>query len=86
MAKKDSRNVEIILEGQTKKSKGVLVIEIDLDKDLGPSKSGKSTIIGSTSGAATLEEYGMPEIRVNCNVYSVDPKKGRTRVHRGGGE
>ncbi len=83
---KESRNVEILLDGQSKKSKGVLILEIDLDKDLGPSKSGKSTIIGSTSGAVTMEDYGMPEIRINVNVYRVDPKKGRKRVHRGEGE
>lgn len=83
---RESRNIEIILEGQTKKSRGVLILEIDLDKDLGPSKTGKSTIIGSSSGALTLEEYGMPEVRVNLNVYSVDSSKGRKRVHRGRGD
>jgi len=80
------RNVDVDLEDQTKKSRGTLVLLIDLDKNLGPSKSGKSIIIGSSGGALTLEEYGMPEIRANVNVYMVEPKAGRKRTHRGGGE
>lgn len=80
------RNVEVDVEDQTTKSRGRLVLIVDLDKDLGPSKSMKSTIIGSTGGAITLEEYGMPELRVNVNVFEVGQKPGKRKVHRRRGE
>jgi ABC-type uncharacterized transport system YnjBCD ATPase subunit len=38
------QNVTMRLEGRA------LVIEIDLDTELGPSKSGKSTLIATTGG------------------------------------
>lgn len=78
----EPRNCIIEIEGQTRKSKGTLTITIDLDKDLGPSKSGKTTIIGSTHGAFLLEDYGMPEVAVNVNIYEKDAKAGRGKLHR----
>jgi hypothetical protein len=81
-----ARNVSFELEEQTNKSRGRLVLVIDLDKDLGPSKSNKTTIVGSTGGALTLEDYGMPDLRVNVNVYDVGNKPGKRAVVKRRGE
>lgn len=53
------RNVELNVKGDT------LTITIDLSKELGPSASGKSTLIASTGGAVTVEGGA----RVNLSVY-----------------
>jgi hypothetical protein len=47
---------------------GKLVITVDLTKSQGVSSSGKSQMIASTSGAATISTPG-GEIKVNLNVY-----------------
>ena len=54
------KNVELELEGE------VLRITVDLSKELGPSKSGKTTIIASTEGNQTI--YGREE-KIGLNVY-----------------
>jgi ABC-type uncharacterized transport system YnjBCD ATPase subunit len=43
----------------------ILTITVDLSKELGPSASGKSTLIASTGGAVTVEGGA----RVNLSVY-----------------
>ena len=53
------KNVDITTEGTT------LVIRVDLTKDFGPSKSGKSTTIASTEGNVTLDAGE----RLGLNVY-----------------
>lgn len=53
------RNVEVEVCGDT------LTITVDLSKELGPSASGKSTLIASTGGAVTVEGGA----RVNLSVY-----------------
>ena len=45
-----------------------LVIEIDLSKNLGTSKSGKSSIIATTSGNIEIENK--PGIKIGINCYS----------------
>ncbi len=54
------KNVELELEGD------MLRITVDLSKELGPSKSGKTTIIASTEGNQTI--YGREE-KIGLNVY-----------------
>ena len=54
------KNVEMTVEGDT------LIIKVDLSKDFGPSKSGKTIIIASTEGNATVQGR---EERVGLNVY-----------------
>lgn len=44
----------------------ILHIEVDLDKDFGPSKSGKTIIVASTRGAVTLQPSG---VKLGLNVY-----------------
>lgn len=44
----------------------VLIIEVDLTQDQGPSKSGKTHIVDSTHGFATLPDA--PGISVAVNV------------------
>jgi ABC-type polar amino acid transport system ATPase subunit len=46
---------------------GKLVITVDLSKQFGPSSSGKSTIIASTEGNASIP--GREEIKIGLNVY-----------------
>jgi hypothetical protein len=48
----------------------VLTLRIDLSKTLGPSKSGKTTLIASTNGNAVLPDGS----RVGVNIYR--PKAG----------
>ncbi len=54
------KNVELELQGE------ILRITVDLSKELGPSKSGKTTIIASTEGNQTI--YGREE-KIGLNVY-----------------
>ena len=44
-----------------------LTIEVDLSKDFGPSKSGKTTVIASTDGTVKLEGKEGVIIGVNVN-------------------
>jgi hypothetical protein len=54
------KNVEITVEGNT------LIIKVDLSKEFGPSKSGKTIIVASTEGNASVP--GRDE-NVGLNVY-----------------
>ena len=44
----------------------LMTIEVDLNQDFGPSKSGKTIIIASTEGNQSLEEHG---VTVGLNIY-----------------
>jgi len=55
------KNIEMKIE-----NKDILVIRVDLKKDFGPSKTGKTTIIASTEGNVTVP--GRSEV-VGLNVY-----------------
>lgn len=59
MLEGELKNVALNVEGNT------LTITVDLSKELGPSASGKSTLIASTGGAVTVEGGA----RVNLSVY-----------------
>lgn len=54
------QNVEMKREGDR------LTITIDLSKDFGPSKSGKSTTVATTAGNATVPGTN---VKVGLNVY-----------------
>ena len=54
------KNVEMTVEGET------LIIKVDLSKDFGPSKSGKTIIIASTEGNVSVPERGE---KIGLNVY-----------------
>ena len=56
------KNVKIKTEGRK------LFIEIDLDKDFGLSKSGKTTIIASTGGNRPVDGETVPTF-IGVNVY-----------------
>ncbi len=45
----------------------VLTITVDLKKEGEPSASGKSTVIGTTSGSVPVP--GQPDVKVGLNVY-----------------
>lgn len=55
------KNVDMNLEGDR------LVITVDLAKEFGASKSGKSITIASTEGNASVPEH--EEIKIGLNVY-----------------
>ena len=57
------KNVEMKVEGN------LLHITVDLDQDLGPSASGKTTIVATTKGNRELKDR--PGIKVGLNVYKV---------------
>jgi len=54
------RNVEVTVDNSE------MVIRIDLTKDFGPSKSGKTIIIASTEGNAYIDEA---KCTIGLNVY-----------------
>lgn len=54
------KNVDVKIE------KGILTIKVDLKKEFGPSKSGKTIIIASTEGNQKVEAT---EFVVGLNVY-----------------
>jgi len=55
------KNVEMKIE------KTILTITVDLAKDFGPSKSGKTVIIATTSGNVSLPDN--EEIKIGLNIY-----------------
>ncbi|GLI45682.1 hypothetical protein [Methanoculleus bourgensis] len=55
------KNVDMQLDGDT------LVIRVDLTKDFGESKSGKSITIASTEGNVAVP--GHEAIKIGLNVY-----------------
>jgi hypothetical protein len=55
------KNVEMKLEGQN------LVITVDITKDFGVSKSGKSITIASTEGNVSIPEHD--DIKIGLNIY-----------------
>ncbi len=55
------KNIEMTLNGDK------LVITVDLTKDFGPSKSGKSITIASTEGNISLPEH--EDIKIGLNIY-----------------
>ena len=60
------KNVEMGVKGN------ILTITVDLSKDFGLSKSGKTIIIASTEGNQKVEDA---EVRIGLNVYRY-PEKG----------
>jgi hypothetical protein len=55
------KNIEMKLEGT------ILTMKVDIAKDFGPSKSGKSITVASTEGNISVP--GAEEIKVGLNVY-----------------
>jgi hypothetical protein len=55
------QNVKMTVEGNK------LTIEVDLSEEHGPSSSGKTTIIATTSGNAPVE--GKEGVQVGLNVF-----------------
>ena len=56
------KNVDMKIEGDT------LVVRVDLTRNFGKSKSGKSTIVASTDGNVSLP--GKPEVKIGLNLYT----------------
>jgi ABC-type molybdate transport system ATPase subunit len=55
------QNVELEVKGKK------LTITVDLTKDFGPSKSGKTTIIATTAGNVDVPEH--PGVKLGLNLY-----------------
>lgn len=55
------KNVDMTIEGNT------LTIRVDLGKDFGESKSGKSITIASTEG--NIPVPGREEVMIGLNIY-----------------
>ncbi len=56
------RNIEVVTRGNK------LVITIDLDTDLGPSKSGKTNLVASTGGFQGIVVHKSQQIKANVTV------------------
>ena len=55
------KNVEMTLEGN------ILIIRVDVNKEFGPSSSGKTIIIASTEGNVSIP--GDEDKKVGLNIY-----------------
>jgi hypothetical protein len=55
------QNIQMAREGS------VLVIRVDLSKSLGPSKSGKTILVASTNGNASVP--GEADAKLGLNLY-----------------
>jgi hypothetical protein len=55
------KNIEMVVKDKK------LIMTVDLTKDYGKSKSGKSTIIASTEGNISVPGYD--EIKIGMNIY-----------------
>ncbi len=54
------KNIEMTVEGET------LTIKVDLSKDFGKSKSGKTIIVASTEGNVSVPERNE---KIGLNIY-----------------
>lgn len=58
-------------------SRNVLTVTIDLSKDQGPSKSGKTIMIASTQGNVDVTGHDLThDIKLGINCYRYTEKKG----------
>ena len=55
------KNIEMNLDRQ------ILTMKVDLSKDFGPSKSGKSITIATTEGNISVP--GAEDVKIGLNVY-----------------
>ena len=55
------KNVEMSIEGN------ILTIKVDLNKDFGPSASGKTIIIASSEGNQPIP--GKEAVKIGLNIY-----------------
>ena len=60
------KNIELKIEGSK------LIIEVDMEKEFGPSSSGKSITIASTEGNIAVP--GREEVKMGINIYKPRPK------------
>jgi hypothetical protein len=60
------KNVEMKVENN------ILIIQIDLTKEFGPSSSGKTIIIASTEGNVSIP--GNEEAKIGLNIYKYQKK------------
>ena len=63
------QNIEAIREGDK------LHLIIDLGKQYGKSRSGKSSVIATTSGNVRVHDTGERVIKMGVNVYEVEAKE-----------
>ncbi|MFC1869173.1 hypothetical protein ACFL0H_13735 [Thermodesulfobacteriota bacterium] len=54
------KNIEMSIEGE------ILVIKVDLSKEFGPSKSGKTIMVASTEGNVSVLDR---DEKIGLNVY-----------------
>ena len=59
------KNVEISYD---QKDKNIMIIKVDLTKNFGPSKSGKTIIVASTEGNVSVGNDGTTKL--GLNIYS----------------
>lgn len=62
----EMKNIETNVDGN------ILTLKIDLSKNFGPSKSGKTIIIASSEGNVSIPEN--EEVKMGLNIYKPKPK------------
>ncbi len=55
------KNITLSVDGD------ILKIEVDISKDFGKSKSGKTTVVASSEGNVQVPDH--PNMRLGINVY-----------------
>ncbi len=60
------KNVQMEVKGNN------LIIAVDLTQDLGPSKSGETTLVASTLGNANVPGEEFSHIKIGLNVYKYE--------------
>ena len=61
------KNVETKVEGD------ILTITVDLSKDFGPSKSGKTIVVASSLGNQSIPDK--EEMKIGLNIYKYPDKE-----------
>tara|TARA_B100000214_G_C23404540_1_gene373204 strand:- start:86 stop:295 length:210 start_codon:yes stop_codon:yes gene_type:complete len=57
------KSLHVVEDGQ------FLIITVDTSKELGPSASGKTTLIASSGGNATLDLLDGRQVKLGLNLY-----------------
>ena len=61
--KKANENIKSVVEGD------ILTITVDLSKDYGESKSGKTIVIASSLGNVDVDEENHKGVKLGLNIY-----------------
>jgi hypothetical protein len=59
---------------------GIMTVTIDLNKDIGPSSTGKTTMLATTHGNLRKDAAGYGATYISMNVYRYPTERDRNRA------